>query len=54
MLLEKLNATKPVLADSTTIADLTADENITNSGELEKSQAWIRIIMDHINKQEYF
>lgn len=32
MLLEKLNGTKPVLADSTTIADLTADENVTNSG----------------------
>lgn len=27
MLLEKLNGTKPVLADSTTIADLTAEEN---------------------------
>lgn len=34
MLLEKLNGTKPVLADCTTIADLTADENVTNSGWL--------------------
>ena len=32
MLLEKLNGTKPVLADCTTIGDLTADENVTNSG----------------------
>ncbi|WAR04551.1 STRAA-like protein [Mya arenaria] len=30
MLLEKLNGTKPVLADSTTIGDLTADENVTD------------------------
>ena len=33
MLLEKLNGTKPVLADSTTIADLTADENLSNTGK---------------------
>ena len=33
MLLEKISGTKPVLADSSTIADLTADENVTNSGK---------------------
>ena len=37
MLLEKLNGTKPVLADSTTIADLTADENVTNTGMYSKT-----------------
>lgn len=37
MLLEKLNGTKPVLADSTTIADLTADENVTNSDNPEET-----------------
>lgn len=37
MLLEKLNGTKPVLADCTTIADLTADENVTNSDVPEDS-----------------
>lgn len=37
MLLEKLNGTKPVLADATTIADLTADENVTNSDVPEDS-----------------
>ncbi|KAL3836005.1 hypothetical protein ACJMK2_021460 [Sinanodonta woodiana] len=32
MLLEKLNGTKPVLADSSTIAALSAEQNITDSG----------------------